>query len=235
MTAVTRTPRLVLWDIDHTLIDGGTAAHTAYAAAFHQATGAQLTQHWRFDGRTELAAAGDALRAHGFDPAGEMLETFLDAIVTELQQRAPQLAATGRVLPGAAEALEAAGRTPGMHQSVLTGNLYPLAVLKLTTFGLDTDLDLRIGAYGGDAVERADLPRHALHRARRHLGQSFAGTDLVIVGDTCRDIQAAEAVGAKAIGVATGGTSAAELHAAGADVVLSDLSDSQAVLHAITT
>jgi phosphoglycolate phosphatase-like HAD superfamily hydrolase len=235
MTTVTGTPRLVLWDIDQTLIDGGTATHSAYAAAFHQATGAQLVQPWQFDGRTELAAAGEVLLVHGFDPAGELLRIFLDLIIIELQQRAPQLAATGKVLSGAAEALAAAGRTPGMHQSVLTGNLYPLAVLKLTTFSLDTHLDLRIGAYGGDAVERADLPRHALDRARHHLGQSFLGTQMVIIGDTRRDIQAAHAIGAKAIGVATGTTSAAELHATGADVVLPDLTDTQAVLHAITT
>jgi phosphoglycolate phosphatase len=235
MTAAPRTPRLVLWDIDHTLINSGIAAHAAYAAAFHQATGSQLRQAWRFDGRTELAAASDALRAHGLDSTGKLLQTFLDAIVTELQQRASQLAATGRVLPGAAEALAATGRMPGIRQSVLTGNLYPLAVLKLSIFGLDTYLDLRIGAFGGDAVERTDLPRHALRRARRQLGCCYAGKDLVIIGDTCRDIQAARAVGAKAIGVASGSTSTAELQAAGADVVLSDLSETPTVLQAITT
>jgi phosphoglycolate phosphatase len=230
-----RRPRLVLWDIDQTLIEGGTVTRGAYAAAFHRLTGAQLVRPWQFDGRTERAAAGHVLRVHGFDSAGELLDTFLDLIVDELRLRAPQLAATGMVLPGAAAALAATGRTPGTHQSVLTGNLYPLAVLKLTTFGLGANLDLRIGAYGGDAVERTDLPRHALDRARRHLGRSFLGTELVIIGDTRRDIQAAHAVGAKAIGVATGTTSAAALHAAGADVVLPDLTDTQAVLRAITT
>lgn len=226
--------RLVLWDIDQTLIDGGASTHGAYAAAFHRATGTDLVRPWQFDGRTELAAAGDVLRMHGFDPVGDLLATFLDLIVVELQRRAPQLAAAGRVLPGAAEALVAASRAPGLHQSVLTGNLYPLAVLKLTTFRLNPYLDLRVGAYGGDAVERTDLPRYALDRARRHLGRSLLGTDLVIIGDTRRDLLAAHAIGAKAVGVATGTTSAADLHATGADAVLPDLTDTLAVLHAIT-
>ncbi|WP_254549179.1 HAD hydrolase-like protein [Catellatospora tritici] len=93
----------------------------------------------------------------------------------------------------------------------------------MAAFGLGTGLDLRIGAYGGDAVERTELPRHALARTRRVLGLSLVGADLVIVGDTCRDVQATQAVGARAVGVATGDTTAVELRAPRADVVLSDL------------
>jgi phosphoglycolate phosphatase len=92
----------------------------------------------------------------------------------------------------------------------------------------------RIGAYGGDAYERADLPRYAMERATRLLGRTVTGADIVIIGDTPRDIAAARAVGARAIAVATGPYSEQELHQAEADVVLADLRDTAAILGAIT-
>lgn len=229
------TPLLVLWDIDHTLIDAGTALRPAYAAAFHKATGIALEQPWRFDGRTELAAATDALLAHGLDPDDGLLDTFTDLLVTEHRSRADALATDGHVLPGAADALTAVGGVPGVRQSVLTGNLYPLAVLKMTVFGLADHVDFRLGAYGGDAFERTGLPVHAFDRTEQHLGRRHSGADTVIIGDTLRDIATAHAAGARIVAVATGTSSVAELRSAGADVVLPDLTDTAAVLNAVTT
>jgi phosphoglycolate phosphatase len=225
---------LVLWDIDQTLIDGGDVTQHAYAAAFLSATGQPLTQPWRFDGRTELAAATEVLLAHGLQPGGGLLDAFTRQIVAEFRARAGDMAAAGRVLPGAAAALAAVRALPGVSQSVLTGNLYALAELKLSVFGLDRHIDLRIGAYGGDAYERADLPRHAIERAARLLGRTVTGADIVIIGDTPRDIAAARAVGARAIAVATGTYSEQELLQAEADVVFADLRDTAAILGAIT-
>lgn len=234
MTSDSQAPLLVLWDIDQTLLEGGTVTRRAYAAAFHRATGRRLELPWQFDGRTELAACTEVLRAHGFMPDGGLLETFVEQIVKELHNLADELAATGHVLPGAADALKAVRSIPRVHQSVLTGNLFPVAVMKLTMFGLADYIDTRIGAYGGDAFERTDLPNHAFDRTEQHLGRRYRGSETVIIGDTRRDIEAALAVGARAVAVATGATSAAELQAAGADIVLSDLTDTPAVLHAIT-
>jgi len=228
-------PLLVLWDIDHTLIDGGDVGRAAYAAAFLEATGLILQRPWRFDGRTELAAATDALRAHGLDPAGGLLDAFLDALVARFGDRAADLAAAGHVLPGAAAALTALRALPEVHQSVLTGNLYSLAVLKMTAFGLAEYIDFRIGGYGSDAYERSDLPQHAFIRTERHLGRRHSGADTVIIGDTLRDIATAKAVGARIVAVATGSVAVAELTAAGADVVLPDLADTATVVDAVTS
>jgi phosphoglycolate phosphatase len=222
---------LVLWDIDQTLIEAGPATREAYAAAFREVAGRDLKRAWRFDGRTELAAATELLDGHGLDPSKGLLERFLEVLVAEYEARAHRLAATGRVLPGAAEALAAVGAMAS--QSVLTGNLYRLAVLKMTAFGLADHVDFRIGAYGEDAYERTDLPAFALERAREHLGLQVGGTDTVIIGDTARDIAAGRAIGALTIGVATGYTSAELLRAAGADVVLPGLTDTEALLSAI--
>ncbi|MDH6117625.1 haloacid dehalogenase-like hydrolase [Kitasatospora sp. GAS204B] len=227
-------PLLVLWDIDHTLIDAGTVNRRAYAAAFNRATGQPLTRAWQFDGRTELAAAAEVLRAHGFDPGDGLLDSFLELVVAEMHDRAADLTDEGRVLPGAVAALAALGALPGVWQSVLTGNLRPLAELKLAAFGLAGRLDLRLGAYGDDAVDRTDLPEFAFARAEQVLGRPFTGSRAVIIGDTRRDVATALAAGARSVAVATGAASAAELAAAGADVVLPDLADTAAVLRAIT-
>lgn len=223
---------LVLWDIDHTLIDGGSVSRRAYAAAFRRAAGRELEVTWQFDGQTELAAASGVLRAHGIDPSDGRLERFLDLIVAELRERTDELRAEGRVLPGAAEALAALADL-GVTQSVLTGNLRSIALLKLGALGLEDRLDLRIGAFGEDGYERTDLPEVAFDRTERYLGHRHSGADTVIIGDTLRDVGTARAAGARAIAVATGTVSAAELAAAGADIVLPDLADTDAVLKAI--
>ncbi|WP_354638630.1 HAD hydrolase-like protein [Kitasatospora camelliae] len=228
------TPLLVLWDVDHTLIDGAGISRQAYSAAFRRATGRELDQPWQFDGRTELAAATDVLRAHGLPTGDGQVEAFTALIVEELTARADELAGAGRVLPGAEEILTALGALPGVSQSVLTGNLYPLAVLKMTVFGLAHHVDFRIGAYGGDAFERTALPCYAFDRTERHLGHRHSGADTVIIGDTLRDVATAHAVGARAVAVATGTTPATALAAAGADAVLTDLTDTAAVLAAVT-
>jgi phosphoglycolate phosphatase len=234
MTAKPTGGLLVLWDIDQTLIEVGHATRAAYAAAFRDATGVELGHPWAFDGRTELAAATGVLRDHGLDPGAGLLTRFLGLIADELQARAGDLAAGGRVLPGAAEALAAVAEIAGVRQSVLTGNLYPIARMKLAAFGLDRFVDFRIGAYGGDAVERTDLPAHAFRRVLRLTGHQHTGADTVIIGDTPLDIAAARAAQATSIAVATGTSSVADLRAAGADLVLADLRDTAAVVHAIT-
>lgn len=233
MTAGGDAPRLVLWDIDQTLIEAGTVGRAAYATAFARVTGQELNHPWQFDGRTELAAASDVLRLHGFAAEGALLADFIGDIVAEAHRRADELAATAILLSGAAQARRAVGAVPGVLQSVLTGNLYPLAVLKLAAFGLSEHLDLRVGAYGGDAFDRCDLPRHALARAENLLGHRYQPRDVTIIGDTCRDVEAALTVGARAVAVATGTTPAHELAAAGATVVLDDLTDTKAVVEAV--
>jgi phosphoglycolate phosphatase-like HAD superfamily hydrolase len=104
----------------------------------------------------------------------------------------------------------------------------------MTVFGLAGHVDFRVGAYGDDAYERTDLPAFAVARAAEHLGLQLTGTEVVIIGDTYRDIAAGRAIGARTIGVATGYTGADALRAAGADVVLPDLTDTGALLSALT-
>ena len=118
---------------------------------------------------------------------------------------------------------------------MLTGNIRPLAALKLRLAGLGDHLDLDVGAYGDVHEVRAELVTVARHAARQAYGTDFPGSSTVLVGDTPLDVEAALAAGARAVAVATGSYSAAELAAAGAHVVLPDLTDTALVLAAITS
>jgi phosphoglycolate phosphatase-like HAD superfamily hydrolase len=118
-------------------------------------------------------------------------------------------------------------------QSVLTGNVRRMAEIKLSAVGLDANLDLETGAYGDSHEIRSELVHLARGNAARKYGREFAGTATVLVGDTPLDVAAARATGARAVAVATGGTSAVKLAESGADAVLPDLTDTTAVLSAI--
>jgi phosphoglycolate phosphatase-like HAD superfamily hydrolase len=118
-------------------------------------------------------------------------------------------------------------------QSVLTGNVRQMAEIKLGAVGLDANLDLETGAYGDSHEIRSELVHLARGNAARKYGRGFAGTATVLVGDTPLDVAAARATGARAVAVATGGTSAIQLAESGADAVLPDLTDTAAVLSAI--
>ena len=136
-------------------------------------------------------------------------------------------------MPGASAAI-AALAFPGIRQSVLTGNIKPLAVLKLRRAGLGEHLDLDAGAYGDVHEVRAELVAVARHAAGRVFGVDFPGSSTVLVGDTPLDVEAALATGARVVAVATGSYSAAELAAAGAEMVLPDLTDTAGVVAAVT-
>ncbi|UGY94281.1 HAD hydrolase-like protein [Streptomyces gobiensis] len=180
-----------------------------------------------------MTVTAETLRLHGINPEPEIISRFTQAVAEELRARCSLLAEAGRVLPGAAEALLALSGLPGVHQSALTGNMRTLAELKLTVFGLAEHIDFAAGAYGDDATERTELLPHAWCRAKEYLKYSYNGSNTVIIGDTVLDIATAQAGGARVVAVATGSTSAEKLTAAGADVVLTDLSDTPAVLRAV--
>jgi hypothetical protein len=118
-------------------------------------------------------------------------------------------------------------------QSVLTGNVRQVAEMKLSMAGLAGHLDLGIGAYGEAHEVRAELVHLARANAARRYGTGFPGEQTVLVGDTELDVAAALATGARAVGVATGGTTADKLAAAGAHAVLASLADTAATLAAV--
>ena len=226
---------LVLWDIDHTLIDSGGIGVHAYQLVFRDLFGRDLPGLVPFAGRTERAIVRDLLAVAGIREPDRYLDEFLAGIAGHAPELAGLVAARGRALPGAAAALAAvaAQARPAAVQSVLTGNVRAMAEVKLRTLGLASHLDLGIGAYGDAAECRADLVQVARRNAALAYRLDFAGRETVLVGDTPLDVTAAISAGARSLGVATGAWTAAELAAAGAGTVLPDLTDPAAVVAAV--
>jgi phosphoglycolate phosphatase len=227
-------PLLVLWDIDHTLIDTGGVGSEIYAAAFEKVTGRALEQMADVSGRTEPVIFRETLALHRMDDPGNLFERFAQEQARGYADRSEDMRQRGCALPGAADALAALALRSDAIQSVLTGNTRPSARLKLAAFGLDRDLDLDIGAYGTDDDTRANLVPIARKRAAERTGHQFSPHSTVLIGDTPADITAARDASVRIIAVATGKSSTGELAAAGADTVLADLSSTTALLDALS-
>jgi len=139
------------------------------------------------------------------------------------------LARQGRALPGAHKTLARLAEEAAIHQSVLSGNLRAVARIKLAVFGLLPYLDLHSGAYGDDSPHRPTLVGIAQARASQRLAHRFTPDNTILIGDTPKDIAAALEGGAKTLAIASGKSSADELRAAGAAVVLPDLQETERV------
>ncbi|MGW7522997.1 HAD family hydrolase [Streptomyces sp. NPDC054783] len=220
-------PLIVLWDIDHTLIENSGVSKEIYAAAFEGAAGRAADHPARTEGRTDRLILAGMFRDHGMEPPDwALIQPALEAAGAA---READLARRGRALPGAREALAAVAAEPGMISSVLTGNIRANARVKLRAFGLDGLVDMERGAYGADATGRADLVDVARARVRTAYGIP-AESPVVLIGDTPRDVQAALDSGAYVVAVASGVHSADELKQAGASTVLADLTDVAALM-----
>ncbi|MFJ4918759.1 HAD family hydrolase [Streptomyces sp. NPDC088725] len=222
---------LVLWDIDYTLLVSGPAGRSVYPRAFAALTGTEAPSTVPTEGRTEPAIMAELLAVHGVTDIRD--KDAADAMITALRDAAPQLLSQGRRLPGALECLTALHGDPRGVQSLLTGNLRTNAELKLSTFGLDGLVDFEAGAYGSDDSHRPRLVALAQRRAGDRYGTVFDRDNTVLVGDTLRDVAAGREGGARVVAVATGQDGAEELLAAGADVVLPDLRDTELVVRTL--
>lgn len=229
--------RLVLWDIDGTLVQAGEVGRDIFTEAFQAVVGRAPDQDaarvLAMAGRTDPEIALEFLTAHEIAEGASHLPAFSEALVTALAAKAAVIRERGRALPGAREALVALGRTEGVVQSLLTGNLQPNALLKLASFELDGHLDFEVGGFGSDHHHRPSLVEVARAKAERKHGTGFPGTATVLVGDTPLDVAAGRAGGARVVAVATGPFRSDELRATGADAVLEDLRDTEAAVAAI--
>jgi phosphoglycolate phosphatase len=224
---------LVLWDVDYTLLNAAGLGNQLYETVFRDLFGRELTAIAPKAGRTDRAILLDTLTLAGVAEPRAHVDDFLAALAREVAAVDGSAQAYVRALPGAAAAIAAVAAT-GARQSVLTGNIRPLAELKLAAAGLGEHLDLDIGAYGDVHEVRAELVPVARQEAQATYGADFGGAATVLVGDTPLDVEAALATGARAVAVATGSFGAADLLAAGAHVVLPDLTDTPRVLAAVT-
>ncbi|GLY72527.1 HAD family hydrolase [Actinoallomurus iriomotensis] len=225
---------LVLWDIDQTLLDAGAFDREVWFTLCGELLGVPPRPVHVVPGRTIRQILRAILREYGADAATaeRLLPEALRLEVERVAAERSRLASRGRLLPGVRAVVAALDRTPGVVQSVLTGNQAATTRLKLAAFGLAPPLDLRVAATGTDDEHRPSLVPAARSRAEARYGPGTA-TPTVLVGDSVLDIEAARANDARVVAVATGITSRADLTAAGPDAVLDDLADLRASLTAI--
>lgn len=215
---------LFLFDVDQTLVNTGGAGGKAMNLAFRDLFGVENGfQGVEFSGRTDAAILHTALRLHHL-PDGDfaaLLRRFEGAYVAHLARTLAETA--GRVLPGIPQVVDGLAEAPGARVGLATGNFRRGAMLKLEHYGLTTHL--REGGFGEDSEDRAEVLALAAHR----LGGG-GGQNVIIIGDTPLDVEAAHANSFTAVGVATGHSSVEELRAAGAELVFPDFGDVNAVL-----
>jgi phosphoglycolate phosphatase len=231
--------RLVLWNIGLTLVDAVRVDRAAYAEAFRSTTGRPLIQLPRMAGRTDSETFFEALAVNATgpqpgDPAGEeLLGRFASQLAAAYRARRDLITRQGRLMPGARDAVVQVWRLPGLVQTVLTGAIRPNAIEVLRAFDLDRYLDTEIGGYGSEVYPKGAMLLNSRGRAAEKYSADFTEHTTVYIADSTRDVEAAMIGGARSIGVASGRSAAGELRDAGADVVLDDMADTEAVLAAV--
>lgn len=226
--------RLVLFDIDGTMLSTEGAGRRAMEGALRAHFGTTGSPAYRYDGKTDLQIVRDLLRAEGVaDPVIEArLPALVDDYLARLDAELSDPAHRTVVYEGVRELIDAIESRDDLVPGLLTGNLEQGAHRKLRAADLDPSR-FRVGAFGSDHAHRPALPAIALARWRR-LGMHEAGGDrLVIIGDTPHDIHCGRDVGARAIAVATGHYTVADLAPHAPAAVFADLRDTAAVLQVI--
>ncbi|MEU6352894.1 haloacid dehalogenase-like hydrolase [Streptomyces sp. NPDC047072] len=228
---------LVLWDIDRTLLYVGEIDRQVYRETFAEIVGYQVERlSARGTGVTMPLAIRAMLLDNGVpeDRVSELLPLMVELLPERLAAHTEDLLRHGRLMPGAVAALRTVQGRADLIPTVVTGNLKANAVLKLSTFGLDSFLDIESGGYASDDHHRPALVGIAQQRAQAKYGVLFDRSNSVIIGDSLEDVRTGrEGGGVPVIGIASGTTSAAELERVGADVVLRSLEDVEALETAI--
>jgi phosphoglycolate phosphatase len=226
--------RVVLFDIDGTLLLSDRAGRTAMETALLETFGRSGPTTYDYGGKTDKLIVRETMRLEGFSDA--IIDERMPIVISRYLAGLEALLASGtrnaRALPGVPPLLDAIEQRDDLVLGLLTGNVIEGAAVKLRAVHLD-HARFRVAAYGSDHEDRPMLPPIAQRRASVLLGRAVRGDELVIIGDTPADMTCGLGVGARAIGVTTGGFEADELHAHSPRAVFADLSDTPRVLEAI--
>jgi phosphoglycolate phosphatase len=252
--------RLVLFDIDCTLIDAHGAGGRAIMRAILDVYGVEgelgdysfhgrtdpgiirdLADLWgagepeaivgRYEGETQAQVVRDLAERLG--APDDVIDRLVDGCIERYVELLADELADGEVetLPGIKELVTALAADRRALVGLLTGNVVEGARLKLEPTGLYPLF--KVGAYGSDSALRADLPAVAVARAEALTGRRYAGKDVVVIGDTPADVECGAALGVTAIAVATGRHRMEELEEHAPDFLFGDFSDWRAAYAAI--
>lgn len=214
--------RLILWDIDSTLVNTGAAGqHALIRATIDWFGGEGDLSGVEIAGRTDRAIAHQIMEKYGKSATTENVDAFLDRYVSLLPEELPKR--NGRVLPGVRELLEDLARQSDKTLGLLTGNLKRGAQLKLAYYDLWHFFPF--GAFADDHHDRNALGPCAVGRAVAHAAFEFHPQQVDVVGDTGHDIACGKAFGARTIAVATGSWSRDRLAECEPDFLFDDLAN----------
>lgn len=227
---MTKTKRLLLFDIDSTLVATLGAGVQALQQIIERRYGVRDDlSDIEIAGRTDTTIARSILLKYNVEPTPENLQALLDEYLIGLEQLLPKL--EGRVLPGIREILERMKPRPDRVLGLLTGNLRRGAELKLTRYGLWTFFEF--GAFADDHYDRNRLGAFARQRAQEKHGHDFDAAQIDVIGDTGHDVACGKAFGARTIAVATGSWSRERLNSCGPDFLFDDFSQVDCVVNTL--
>ncbi|MBK8996237.1 MAG: haloacid dehalogenase-like hydrolase [Myxococcales bacterium] len=217
-----RSPTVLLFDIDGTLVTTGGAGRRAMERAFEQTTGRRDATRFPFAGMTDRAIVRMGLRKVGHEEDDQAVDRLL-AIYISLLGAEVEAASDYEVYPGIVRALDAAGRAADTAIGLGTGNVREGARIKLSRGKLHQRF--AFGGFGCDHEERAELLRAGAERGAARLGRPRSECRVVVIGDTVRDVDAGLAIGAEVVAVGTGGEELDVLRARGATLAVRDLDE----------
>jgi len=226
--------RLVLFDIDGTLLSSEGLGRASMQRALAEVFGSPGNPSYRYDGKTDKQIVRDVMRleGHSDEHIDERMERLILLYLDGLRTGAKSGKFTVRPHAGVVELLDALEAREDVVLGLLTGNVEPGAKVKLTAAGIDPRR-FRINAFGSDHEHRPELPAIAQRRASETLGLDIAGERMVVIGDTPADIECGRSLGARSIGVASGHYSVEQLQEHDPYAVFPSLADTEQVVETI--
>jgi phosphoglycolate phosphatase len=226
--------KIVLFDIDGTLLLSDGAGRRAMESALRDAFGTAGPATYRYGGKTDKLIVRETMLLEGVDETAidAAMDGIIEAYLRNLRAELETNRNAARALPGVFALLDAVEAHGDLMLGLLTGNVVEGAGVKLRAVQLDPNR-FQVGAFGSDHELRPMLPPIARERASALLGRDVPGDKLVIIGDTEHDMTCGQAVGARAIGVATGGVARDVLAAHAPAALFDDFTDTARVMEAI--
>jgi phosphoglycolate phosphatase-like HAD superfamily hydrolase len=226
--------RLVLFDIDGTLLDSSGMGRASMQRALAEVFGSPGQPSYRYDGKTDKQIVRDTMRleGHSDEHIDSRMEKLIDLYLDGLRTGVKSGKFHVRPLDGVVDLLDALEARDDVVLGLLTGNVEPGARVKLSAAGINPDR-FRVNAFGSDHEHRPQLPAIAQRRASETLGLDIAGERVIVIGDTPADIECGRSLGAKAIGVASGHYTVEQLQAHEPYAVFPSLTDTAKLLETI--
>jgi phosphoglycolate phosphatase-like HAD superfamily hydrolase len=226
--------RIVLFDIDGTILRSGGVGRVAMEAALEETFGSRGSSEYHYDGKTDKQIVRDLMRreGHGDEAIDTQMVQLLERYVSGLHRELDSGGRSVHVFPGVRELFDTLEEQESVVLGLLTGNIEAGARAKLGAAGIDFDR-FKVNAFGSDHELRPELPAVAQRRARELLDVEIAGNRIIVIGDTPADIRCGESIGARAIAVATGRYTVEELSKHDPYALFETLADTGAVMEKI--